>query len=326
MSNQNKRLGRGLEALLGRPIGEGQPTALTPASSVALPTATATAAAISTEAIVHLPIDQIEGNPFQPRQEFDTAAITELAGSLKEHGLLQPIVVRQVQGKYQLIAGDRRLRAARQAGWKTVPVQVRDADDRQVAELAIVENLQRRDLNALEKAASFQQYLERWKCTQEELASRLKIDRSTVANLIRLLELPFQIQEALQAGKITPGHARALLPLGDEREQLALCKQIQEESLSVRTTEELVAELIREAEADPHNPIAGTVRKAKPKRSRNEHIAALEQQLRLALGVKIDLKQSTGGKGKLVLHFRNHEEFDRLFADLTGQATRRKAG
>jgi ParB family chromosome partitioning protein len=205
-------------------------------------------------------------------------------------------------------------------------VQVREADDRQVAELAIVENLQRRDLSALEKAASFQQYLDRWKCKQEDLAGRLNIDRSTVANLIRLLELPARVQEALRSGKITPGHARALLPLGDEREQLALCKQIEEESLSVRTTEELVAELIREADADPMNPIAGSVKKAKPRRGRNEHIAALEQQLRLALGVKIDLKQTTGGKGKLVLHFRNHEEFDRLFADLTGQQTRRKAG
>jgi ParB family chromosome partitioning protein len=314
-----------LEALLGRPLGDGQPTALTPASAAGTGAVVATAA-IPADAIVHLPVGEIDANPFQPRREYDSAAIAELVGSLKEHGLLQPIVVRQVNGGYQLIAGDRRLRAAKQAGWKTVPVQVRHADDRQVAELAIVENLQRRDLNALEKAASFQQYLERWKCTQEELAKRLNIDRSTVANLIRLLELPARIQEALRTGKITPGHARALLPLGDEREQLALCKQIEEESLSVRTTEDLVAELIREADVDPHNPIAGTVRKAKPKRSRNEHIAALEQQLRLSLGVKIELKQSTGGKGKLVLHFRNHEEFDRLFSDLTGQSTRRKAG
>ena len=319
MSNQTKRLGRGLEALLGRPPGESANMAGTPSKIT-------TVASPLTDAMLHLPVGDIDANPFQPRQDGDDVAIKELAASLKEHGLIQPIVVRFVDGRYQLIAGDRRLRAARLAGWKTVPVQVREADDRQVAELAIVENLQRRDLNALEKATSFQQYLERWKCTQEELAGRLKIDRSTVANLIRLLELPSQIQDALRTGKITPGHARALLPLGDDREQLALCKQIEAESLSVRTTEELVAELIRSADAEPINPIAGDVRKARSRRGRNEHVSALEQQLRSALGVKVDLKQSSTGRGKIILHFRNHDDFDRLFGELTGRPGRRKAG
>ncbi len=319
MSNQTKRLGRGLEALLGRPPGESANMAGTPSKIT-------TVASPLTDAMLHLPVGDIDANPFQPRQDGDDVAIKELAASLKEHGLIQPIVVRFVDGRYQLIAGDRRLRAARLAGWKSVPVQVREADDRQVAELAIVENLQRRDLNALEKATSFQQYLERWKCTQEELAGRLKIDRSTVANLIRLLELPSQIQDALRTGKITPGHARALLPLGDDREQLALCKQIEAESLSVRTTEELVAELIRSADAEPINPIAGDVRKARSRRGRNEHVSALEQQLRSALGVKVDLKQSSTGRGKIILHFRNHDDFDRLFGELTGRPGRRKAG
>ena len=324
MSNQTKRLGRGLEALLGRPLGEGAAAAGT--SNGITTVSSGSTDKSPGEGLLHLPVGDIDGNPFQPRQDYDEAAISELAASLKEHGLIQPIVVRFVDGRYQLIAGERRLKAAQQAGWKTVPVQVREADDRQVAELAIVENLQRRDLNALEKASSFHQYLERWKCTQEELAGRLNIDRSTVANLIRLLELPSRVQAALRTGKITPGHARALLPLGDEREQLALCKQIEEESLSVRTTEDLVAELIRTADADPMNPIAGNIKAAKTRRSRNEHVSALEQQLRSALGAKVDLKQSAGGKGKMIIHFRNHEEFERIFAEFIGQPGRRKAG
>ena len=139
-------------------------------------------------------------------------------------GCLQPVVVRRVDDRYQLIAGERRLRAAKQAGWTDVPVNIIEADDRQTAELAIVENLQRKDLNPLEKAASFQRYLEQYGCTQEELAGRLKLDRSTIANLIRLLELPEPVQDAVRQGKITPGHARALLPLGEEREQVAVLR------------------------------------------------------------------------------------------------------
>ena len=198
-----------------------------------------------------MPVRQIESNPFQPRQEFDEEDLQSLCDSLRTHGLLQPIVVRRNGDRYQLIAGERRLRAAVKAGWSEVPVQVMEADDRQVAELAIVENLQRKDLNPLEKAASFHRYLEQYGCTQEELASRLKIDRSTVANLIRLLELPAAIQEPLRQGKITQGHARSLLPLGDEREQLEFCRRIQDEGLSVRQTEAMVQDAIDRADAEP---------------------------------------------------------------------------
>ena len=171
-------------------------------------------------------VRQIDSNPAQPRQDFDPEEMRSLAESISAHGLLQPVVVRQVQDRYQLVAGERRLRAAVQAGWADVPVNVVEADDRQMAELAIVENLQRKDLNALEKAASFQKYLDQYGCTQEELAGRLKLDRSTIANLIRLLELPEPVQDALRRGRITQGHARALLPLGDEREQIEFCRRI----------------------------------------------------------------------------------------------------
>ncbi len=163
--------------------------------------------------------------------------------------------------RYQLVAGERRLRAAIQAGWVDVPVNVVEADDRQMAELAIVENLQRKDLNPLEKAASFQKYLDQYGCTQEELAGRLKLDRSTIANLIRLLELPEPVQEAIRRGKITQGHARALLPLGDEREQIEFCRRIQREGLNVRQTEALVQETIDAADREP---LAAVETPAKP--------------------------------------------------------------
>ena len=193
----------------------------------------------------------IDSNPAQPRQEFDPEEMRSLVESLSAHGLLQPLVVRKAGERYQLVAGERRLRAAVQAGWADVPVTVVEADDRQMAELAIVENLQRKDLSPLEKAASFQKYLDQYQCTQEELAGRLKIDRSTIANLIRLLELPLAVQDSLRRKQITQGHARALLPLGDEQEQIDFCQRIQREGLNVRQTESMVQEMIDKADHDP---------------------------------------------------------------------------
>ena len=262
-----------------------------------------------------LPIALIDGNPAQPRQEFDSEETGSLAESLSEHGLLQPIVVRRAgEGRYQLIAGERRLRAARQAGWTEVPAQIIEADDRRVAELAIVENLQRRDLNPLEKAASFQRYLEQYGCTQEELASRLKMDRSTIANLIRLLELPEAVRQALREGRITQGHARALLPLGDEREQIDFCRRIEREGLNVRQTEAMVQDMIAAADAEPLDASKPARRPA----TQTDHVAELEQQFRAALGLKVQLTHTARGRGKLVVHFRNHEEFERLREHVCG--------
>jgi ParB family chromosome partitioning protein len=257
-------------------------------------------------------IERIDSNPFQPRQDFEETDLRSLADSLLEHGLLQPLVVRRVDDRYQLIAGERRLRAAGKAGWKQVPVQIVEADDRQVAELAIVENLQRKDLNPLEKAASFQRYLEQYGGTQEELAARLKLDRSTIANLIRLLELPEPVQEAIRQGKITQGHARALLPLGDEREQIDFCGRIQREGLSVRRTESLVQEAIQQAEAEPLSVLGRDGKSYRPRPVKSEHVAALEQEFRIALGTQVRIMHSGRGRGKLVIHFGSHEEFERL--------------
>ncbi len=264
-----------------------------------------------------VPVRQIDSNPAQPRQHFDPEEMQSLADSISAHGLLQPVVVRQVHNRYQLVAGERRLRAAIQAGWVDVPVNVVEADDRQMAELAIVENLQRKDLNALEKAASFQKYLEQYGCTQEELAGRLKLDRSTIANLIRLLELPEPVQDALRRGEITQGHARALLPLGDPREQIEFCRRIQREGLNVRQTESIVQETIDTADLDPLDVPAPT----KPTRSgrvKSEQTAALEQEFRTALGMKATITHNARGRGRLVVHFRNHEEFERLKRQVCG--------
>ena len=325
---KERRLGRGLEALLGRPLpGPGE----TPDARWDGPALASLGSADgSTDAggLLRLNVYEIENNPFQPRRDFDEAAIAELSESIKSHGLLQPLVVRRHGDRWQLVAGERRLRAAIKAGWSDVPVTVHEADDRQMAEIAMVENLQRKDLNPLEKAAHFEAYLDRYGCTQEELAGRLHIDRSTIANLIRLLELPSGVQDAVRRGAISQGHARALLPLGDDECQLQLCQQIQDESLSVRATEELVQDTIHEEDTAKPGHAAGAPKRPKASRSRSRggHTAELEQELRTALGTKVEVRSSAGGRGKIVVHFANVEEFERLREHLTVQHRRSRVG
>lgn len=316
--SKERRLGRGLEALLGRTVDDPglksqRPAVKQPAESVA-----ADLEDDSTR-IVQVSVYAIDRNPFQPRSDFDKEAIRALTESIKEHGMLQPLVVRRKGERFQLISGERRLRAATAAGWQTVPAQLRQADDRQVAELAIVENIQRKDLNALEKAASFQNYLQRYRCTQDELARRVNVDRSTIANLIRLLELPEAVQAALRSGAITQGHARALLPLGDEREQTDFCQKIQRESLSVRLTEERVQELVRLADGESLRLVTGGGEDPPPMRPRSDHLASLEQELRSVLGTKVDIRQTNRRRGRIVIHFKSNEEFERLRKHLIGQ-------
>jgi ParB family chromosome partitioning protein len=332
---RERRLGRGLEALLSRapaPIPPQMPAeapqATDPASSTfdtytpdtvaeppaadAVPTSSqpeSSQPASPRPDPVRIDIGLIDANPSQPREDFDPEETRALAESISAHGLLQSVVVRRSEeGRYQLVAGERRLRAARQAGWTDVPANVIEADDRQMAELAIVENLQRKDLNALEKAASFQRYLDHYGCTQEELAERLNLDRSTIANLIRLLELPEPVQEAVRRGRVTQGHARALLPLGEEPDQVAFCERIQREGLNVRQTESLVQETIQAVDGRAF----GVVGSEGAARTKSEHILALEQELRSALGMKVKITTNARGRGKLTISFRNHEEFDRL--------------
>jgi ParB family chromosome partitioning protein len=183
-----------------------------------------------------------------------------------------------------------------------------------VAELAIVENLQRKDLNPIEKALSFRRYIEQHQCTQEDLASRLKIDRSTLANLMRLLELPVQVQEALGNGSISAGHARALLPLGDEAEQIAFAERIQRDGMSVRATEREVAEMVARLDGN-QRPISEARGR---RRTRNHQVENLEKQLRLALGAKVRIQKSNGGRGSIVIEFQDHDDFERLNSFLLG--------
>ena len=322
--SRERRLGRGLEALLGRstePAAEQEaPLEQEADTSQGLSVyQESPVISMSEDGQQWIELSAIDRNPHQPRKHFDETEIADLCDSIRTHGFLQPIVVRPAGDRYQIIAGERRFRAAEMASWESVPVQIREVTDRQMAELAIVENVQRKDLNALEKAASFQKYLQEYGCTQEELASRVNVDRSTVANLIRLLELPETVKQMIIDGDIAQGHARALLPLGDEQEQCDLAKRVKQESLSVRATEQMVQDHIHQADVEPFSVVdaEGNSRPAKPTPS--EHLQQMEEQLRLALGTKVDLKQSAKGKGRITIHFKNHSEFDRLRAILTGE-------
>jgi ParB family chromosome partitioning protein len=319
--SRERRLGRGLEALLGRSWEEPE----------AAPAAEAEA---SFETTYQQPLDAntmrdehgqlwlnctaIVANPYQPRQTFEEAEIADLADSIRTHGILQPLVVRRVGEGFQLIAGERRLRAAQAADWQQVPVQIRDVDDRQMAELAIVENVQRKDLNAIEKAESFQRYIDQYHCTQDEVASRVNVDRSTVANLIRLLDLPPDVKRMVQQGEISQGHARALLPLGDEQEQIRFAARIDMEGWSVRATEQAVQDRIHSMDGEGGLRIVDEEGVSRPaNRPRSEQVASLEQELRTALGTKVDLSQTARGRGKITVHFKNHDEFERLRQLLT---------
>ncbi len=315
--SKDRRLGRGLAALLGTPLEEEvtNNSDFNPvAEPVQAPPPSASTHAVeqtTSPGLFDLNVYEIDDNPFQPRREFSESEIASLSESLREHDMLQPVLVRRIGDRYQLISGERRLRAAIQAGWSTVPARVREADDRLVAELAIVENLQRKDLSPIEKALSFKRYLDEHHSTQDELAKRLKIDRSTIANLMRLLELPEAVLESLRNEQITAGHARALLPLGDDSEQIAFCDRVQSQGLSVRATEQAVSEHIQNTEPDT---IKFPSTSAKAKRTKSDQIASLEQELRIALGTKVEIKQSARGRGKMIVHFANADEFERLRA------------
>lgn len=318
--SKDRRLGKGLQALLGATTDargsnteSDHPAPQTPKVPLE-------------DQILRIPVDQIDENPFQPRTSFSESEIDSLAESLQAHDILQPILVRQSGDRYQLISGERRWRAATQAGWSTIPARVRNEDDRTVAELAIVENLQRKDLNALEKATSFKQYLDNHQCTQEELAKRLSIDRSTIANLIRLLELPQVVQDEIMSENISAGHARALLPLGNAKQQIKFCKKILKKGLSVRATEDLVHKTIyaedQTTDSNKSKVPSGTTPAKSP------HVTNLEAELKFALGTKVDINESGGGKGKIVIHFNSHVEFERLRRSLSGQSNQstRNAG
>jgi ParB family chromosome partitioning protein len=284
-----RRLGRGLEALLGREEGGFEPSAF------------------DGNELLQIAVDQIDPNPFQPRRQFNPAEITSLADSLRQHGMIQPILVRAVGERYQLIAGERRLRASIEAQLNEVPARLLMLDDRQVFELAMVENLQREDLNAVDKASAFRQYLSSYGGTQEELAGRLGVDRSTVSNLIRLLDLPGEVLDAVRTTEITQGHARALLGLPDPESQLAACKRIIAQHLSVRQTEALVV-------AGAPTPSRPRIRKdpAHARDARPPHVIELEAQLLRDLGTAVLVRPKGQERGQIIIDYQSRAELERL--------------
>ncbi|HLJ94316.1 MAG TPA: ParB/RepB/Spo0J family partition protein, partial [Gemmataceae bacterium] len=253
-----------------------------------------------------VPLGRIDHNPYQPRKTFDDDELAGLSASIRTHGILQPLVVRAVGDRYQLVAGERRLRAAQAVGFEEVPVHVVDLNDQQILEAALVENIQRTDLNPIEKAQGFQDYLQRFQMTHEQLASRLGLDRSTVTNLVRLLELSPEVQTAVRVGQISAGHARALLAIPDPERQLALCKEIIARGHSVRTVEALV----KEQRSEP------TAEAPKSSSDKTRHVQSIEDELRLMLAVRVEIRVKGKDKGQIILGFESNDDFERLLAVL----------
>ena len=252
--------------------------------------------------VQELPLANLELNPFQPRKHFNEAALEELASTIREHGILTPVVVRRVADGFQIIAGERRIRAARLAGLTHVPTIVRDASDSQVLQIALVENLQREDLNPLEAAEAYQRLVGEFGLTQEELAGRLGRDRSSVANSLRLLRLPKRIREDVAEGTLSEGHARALLGLEKTADQLKARDEVVRRGLNVRATEALVRRLRR-----PDTKSAGGA-------SQDPNLSALEDQLRTTLGTKVRIV-ADGMGGTLQITYFSGDDLARI-ADL----------
>jgi len=283
-----KGLGRGLASLIPDSALDGD----------ALPPARSTLRVV--------PLDEIKPNPEQPRTVFSTEALGSLASSIKVHGVLQPLVVRRVDGRYVLIAGERRLRAAGLAGLSEVPVVVREADDgAEQLELALVENLQRTDLDPVESALGFRRLMKEYGYTQEDVARKVGKDRSTVANGIRLLKLPEFVLDVLRSGKISAGHARALLPIDDEAELRRILARVLTQQLSVRATERLVASLVR----DPSS-------RRTDREGRGRALDYATQLLEDALHTSVLIRPLKKGGGRIVIDYADSEDLERLIAHL----------
>jgi ParB family chromosome partitioning protein len=251
-----------------------------------------------------VPVDQIEPNPKQPRTDIDEDGIAELADSIKKVGLLQPIIVRPVGEGYQIIAGERRWRAARAAELETVPVRVVSATETASLELALIENLQREDLNPIEEARGYRRLLTEYQMTQAELADNVSKSRSAITNALRLLDLPEEVQEFVYAGDISAGHARAILAVSDEEQRLQLANRVKTQGLSVREVENL-ARLIAAGQAE---------REPRPETPKSFKVVA--RKLRRALGTNVRVRQ-TQKKGKIEIDFHGEDDLERLFRMLT---------
>ena len=283
-----KSLGRGLDNILGSPETD------------------ITSRDISGDfvagAVAEIDINLIETNPFQPRTEFDETALRELAQSIKEQGVIQPVTVRKLgYNKYQLISGERRLRASKMAGLTKIPAFIRVANDEQMLELALIENIHRENLNAIEVAISYQRLIDECSLTQEEVSEKVGKSRSAVANFLRLLKLPPEIQLAIRDGHISMGHARALININDKEEQLKLLQQIIMDEMTVRQTEEMADKA--KGKADKERKQTNFI---------PEHFKSKIKTLSQTLNTKVKVKRDIKGHGSVVIDFKDEAEFDRI--------------
>ncbi|MEY4947614.1 MAG: Chromosome-partitioning protein Spo0J, partial [Planctomycetota bacterium] len=274
--DKKARLGRGLDALISSG-NEGYTT--TSSSNV-------------------VPVDSIETNPNQPRKTFDPDQLASLEESIRTHGVLQPLVVRQVDGKYQLIAGERRLRASRAAGLVSVPVHVVEFNDQEVVEAALVENIHRSDLNPIEKAMGFKEYLDRYQVTHDQLAKRLGMARTTITNLVALLELATEVQESIRVCQITTGHAKVLKGITDKARQIQICKEIIAKGLSVHAAESLTRQLPTD-NADASVNYTADLGEEKADHKTN-HVRLLEEELCQKIGMRLEIKVKAKERGQIV--------------------------
>lgn len=295
---KKKALGRGLSALLSdTPSDEKLETDVVVAE--------VSAEAPATGSINEISVDEIEVNPFQPRQHFDQDALKELSESIKVHGIIQPITVRRLsRNQYQLISGERRFQASKLAGLKSIPAYVRSADDQQMLEMALIENIQRENLNPIEISLSYQRLITECNLKQEELGERVGKNRSTVTNYLRLLKLPPDIQIALRDNQVSMGHARAMINVENPDSQLYLFKKILAEDLSVRKVEELA----REMTSSSKEPSEKTTTPAK---GNSKEISQLQSQLSSHFGTKVNVK-SDGKSGEIKIPFFSIEDLNRL--------------
>ena len=305
-------LGRGLNALLEGPYEGKKELALTRVNT-----------------ITGIALTQIETNPFQPRARFDEEAMQELAESIRQQGIIQPITVRQLgPGQYQLISGERRLQASRRAGLESIPAYVRKADDQQMLELALIENIQRENLNAIEIALSFQRLVSECNLKQEELGERVGKKRTTVTNYLRLLKLPPDIQIGLRDNQITMGHARALVNIDTVEQQLAIFRKVVDEDLSVRRVEEIARDLTKpsrhkeaaaETATDGENAPPAPISRVDPadRTELHDDLRRLETRLRSHFGTRIDLRSNQSGKGEIKIPFASVDELNRILEVLT---------
>lgn len=297
MNAKKRALGKGLGALLDTPGADLQSRYEIEKDLHAVGT------------VAHVPLDLIQSNPFQPRSDFDQAALEELASSIKEQGVIQPVTVRKIEdGKFQLISGERRCKAAQIAGLADIPAYIRTANDQEMREMAIVENIQRENLNPIEIALGYQQLIEDCKLTQEILAERLGKGRSSITNQLRLLKLPAEIQIGLRKELIYSGHARALLGVEDVQTQLEIYQDIIAQGLSVRDVEEIAKNIAEQKNTNEQEP----EKKKAPENPSSEKFRDLQKALSEFYGSKVQIKAKSGGKGSIVINFSSGEDLERI--------------